>query len=367
MMNATELAVKQVNENGGIDGREMELVTRDNQSDPGVGAEQARELILQENILINFGGMASSMRNAVLPVHADNNVPYFYPTSYEGGVCREIEGLDDFIDGINIPAERLEWGFFSGATPNQELDPFVSYLSENVTDGEWYLVGADYLWPHAMHTVLKNHFVDEAGIEVVGETYAPPAHDSWESTIEDIQQVDPDLIYMSLNDGAIPFLNQAESLGLTDEVEIASSSMTTPLANAIGSGADEVYASHDWMSTVDNEASNQFMDNYESEFGTGSTPSNYAESCYNQVIMTAEALREYAPDATSGSEVKEALENELVIEAPQGTVAMDPGTHHCYLNSRVGQYDAEEETMDILQTVDNVEPYGLTVEQDCLL
>lgn len=365
MMNATELAVQQVNENGGVGGREMELVTRDNQSDPATGARQARELITRENVSITFGGMASSMRNAVLPIHTDNEVPYFYATSYEGGVCREIDGVEDFIDGINIDREQLEWGFFSGAVPSQELDPFVSYLSANVQSDSWFLVGADYLWPYAMHSILKD-FLAAEGAEVVGETYAPPANESWESTIEDIRSAEPDIVYMSLNAGAVPFLNQAGSLGLTDEVEFASSAMTTPLANAIGEPADGVYGSNDWFTSVDTPTSNQFLEDYRAEFGSGSTPSNYAESCYFQVLMTAQALEENAPDASSGPEVKEALETGPSYDAPQGTVTMDPGTHHCFLNPRVGQYEAETQEFEILQTRENVAPYGTTVLEGCL-
>jgi ABC-type branched-subunit amino acid transport system substrate-binding protein len=365
MMNATQLAVQRVNDNGGIDGRDVELVTRDNQSDPNTGVEQARELTLEEGVNVTFGGMASSMRNAVLPIHVDNEVPYFYATSYEGGVCQEIGGVEEFIDGINIPKDLLEWGFFSGAVPSQELDPFVSYLTENVQSDSWFLVGADYLWPHAMHSVLKD-FLSDAGVNVVGETYAPPANENWESTISDIQSADPDMVYMSLNAGAVPFMNQAASLGLTDQAEFASSAMTTPLAGAIGEPADGVYGSNDWFTSVDNEASNRFMEDYQNEYGSEATPSNYAESCYFQVLMTAQALRDNAPDASSGADVKEALEQSPSYDAPQGTVEMDPSTHHCFLNPRVGQYDADAGSFEVLQTRENVAPYGTTVQQDCL-
>jgi len=364
MMNATKMAVDEINSDGGINGKEINLIEKDNQSDPGTGTQQARELINQENVMITLGGMASGMRNAVLPVHADNEVPYFYATSYEGGVCREIEGIGDYVDGINVPKDLLEWGFFTGAVPSQQLNTYIPYLVDQHDTDSWYLIGADYLWPHAMHSVVKN-LLNEQGVDVLGETYAPPANEDWETTISDIQDKEPDLVYTSLNAGMSPFLKQSVSLGVKGSATYASSGMTTPFARSIGDPADDVYASQTYFASVGVDGNTEFLQSYRDRYD-GSTPSAFAVNCYTQVYIIKAAIEENNPEASTGPELRDALENSIEVQTPKGAVEMDPGTHHCIQNSYVGQFNSESDDIDILQTVEDVAPYGDLVEENCL-
>jgi hypothetical protein len=45
---------------------------------------------------------------------------------------------------------------------------------------------------------------------------------------------------------------------------------------------------------------------------------------------------------------------------------MDPGTHHTVLQSRAGQFDADSGEFEVLEEFGQIEPYGITVGQNCL-
>ena len=78
------LGIDEINEAGGIDGRELVAVRYDPQSTPSRYAELAERLIVQDGVNVIFGCYMSSSRKAVIPVIEKWNKLLFYPTLYEG-------------------------------------------------------------------------------------------------------------------------------------------------------------------------------------------------------------------------------------------------------------------------------------------
>src|SRR5215475_11879968 len=74
-----ELAIKEINAAGGINGRQMELVTRDTQSDPTKAVNGAAELTRGQNVHVVFGPLNSGESLAVVPLLARMNVPQMHP------------------------------------------------------------------------------------------------------------------------------------------------------------------------------------------------------------------------------------------------------------------------------------------------
>lgn len=366
MMNSVELAVNQINENGGIDGRQIDLVKADNASNPQTGIERSRELINEDGCQLVFGAYTSAMRNAITDVYVSNEVPLFYPTLYEGGVCTSIDGAEGFSGQINVPKESLEWIFFNGSVPKQQIQPYVPWLFDNYDVSSFYLIGSDYVWPHTTNAVLDD-FIQENGGEIVQERYVPLGFTDWGSELSDIQSADPDAVYFTtVGSSMVSMIQQADSLGLTDDMLWAGNIMSEQEARGAGSAADGILTSAPYFSSLESDANSAYLESYESEYGTDTTPNFVAEAAYWSVLMTQQALSEYAPDASSGPEIKSALENEISVEAPQGTVTMDPQSHHATLQSRVGEYNADSEQFDVLTEFGQIEPTGLTVAQNCL-
>ena len=75
----TQLAVEEINKAGGIDGRLLELITRDTQSDPTKAVNGAAELTRGEKVSVVFGPVNSGESLAVTPLLARTNTPQVHP------------------------------------------------------------------------------------------------------------------------------------------------------------------------------------------------------------------------------------------------------------------------------------------------
>ena len=70
--NAANLAVKEINDNGGALGRELQLIAEDAQSDNRRYQEMARKLILQDKVDVLHAGFTSASREAIRPIVDQN-------------------------------------------------------------------------------------------------------------------------------------------------------------------------------------------------------------------------------------------------------------------------------------------------------
>ncbi|HMK81033.1 MAG TPA: ABC transporter substrate-binding protein [Xanthobacteraceae bacterium] len=72
------IAIDEINAAGGLlGGRKLELVRRDDESNPSKGQIAARELIDQEKVAVMFGGIDSPVALAIVPIANNEKVPFF--------------------------------------------------------------------------------------------------------------------------------------------------------------------------------------------------------------------------------------------------------------------------------------------------
>jgi branched-chain amino acid transport system substrate-binding protein len=74
-----QLAVQEINDAGGINGRKLELITRDTQSDPTKAVNGAAELSHGQKVSVVFGPVNSGESLAVVPLLARTNTPQVHP------------------------------------------------------------------------------------------------------------------------------------------------------------------------------------------------------------------------------------------------------------------------------------------------
>ncbi|MEY4518888.1 MAG: hypothetical protein RLZZ499_1487 [Cyanobacteriota bacterium] len=83
-----QVAIDEVNIAGVLGGRPLELVSRDDESDPAKGVAIARELIEQEDVAVVFGGLDSPVSLAMLPVFHELTTPYMGVWAAATGITR---------------------------------------------------------------------------------------------------------------------------------------------------------------------------------------------------------------------------------------------------------------------------------------
>ena len=89
----TVLAVNEINAAGGVNGRKLELIVRDTQSDPTKAVDAAAELTRKQHVLVISGPLNSGEALAATPLIARIGVPQLDP-------C----WVDALIDVKEIPA-----------------------------------------------------------------------------------------------------------------------------------------------------------------------------------------------------------------------------------------------------------------------
>jgi branched-chain amino acid transport system substrate-binding protein len=71
-----ELAIGEINAGGGVLGRKIELVRRDDESNPAKGILAARELVQKEKVVAFFGGIDTPVSMAIVPFANTSKVPF---------------------------------------------------------------------------------------------------------------------------------------------------------------------------------------------------------------------------------------------------------------------------------------------------
>jgi len=86
------LAVNEINEAGGINGRLIELIVKDDQNDAERALEVDKELI-DEGVVAIIGHATSTMTKAVVPLINKKNILLISPTAS----TTDLSGIDDFL------------------------------------------------------------------------------------------------------------------------------------------------------------------------------------------------------------------------------------------------------------------------------
>jgi urea transport system substrate-binding protein len=113
VVDATLLAIEEVNAAGGLLGRKIEPVVVDGKSDWPTFAREAERLITEEKVVVVFGCWTSASRKTVKPVFEKHGHLLFYPVQYEG-----LESSPNIV--------------YTGAAPNQQILPALKWSLDNL-------------------------------------------------------------------------------------------------------------------------------------------------------------------------------------------------------------------------------------------
>src|SRR6185312_11220432 len=86
--NVARMVIDDINANGGLLGRQIELYLEDSATTDSVAEAKATKLIQQDQVDVIFGGIYSSTRQAIKgPAVVKGKKLYIYPEQYEGQEC----------------------------------------------------------------------------------------------------------------------------------------------------------------------------------------------------------------------------------------------------------------------------------------
>lgn len=311
------MAAEEINDDGGVLGKELKVVSEDGASEPTVFAEKATKLIQQDCVAAVFGGWTSSSRKAMLPVFESNDSLLFYPVQYEG-----------LEDSDNI--------FYTGATTNQQIVPALDYLKDEEEIESIYLVGSDYVFPRTANKIIKQ-YAKEHDIEVKGEQYQPLGSTSFGSVVDKVKAADADAVFNTLNgDSNVAFFKEYKGKGLTaSEMPVMSVSIAEEEVPGIGVGnLKGQYTAWNYYQTLDTDENAAFVKNFKKANGQKKVTSDPMESAYTSLHLWKEMVEE--ADSFDVPDVQEAADG-VSFDAPEGKVTVNGDNHHIAKTSHIGR------------------------------
>ena len=318
VVDAELLAIKEINEAGGVLGKQIEPIQEDGESDWPTFAEKAKKLIEEDKVAVVFGCWTSASRKAVLPVFESADHMLWYPVQYEGQECSK-----------NI--------FYTGAAPNQQIEPAVDWLMENKGQ-EFFLVGSDYVFPRTANNVIKEQVAVKGGT-IVGEDYLPLGNTEVTPIIAKIQDALPDggVIFNTLNgDSNVAFFKQMQGAGLNPDLyPVMSVSVAEEEVRQIGPEfLVGHYAAWNYFQTVETPENEKWVKDFKAEYGEDRVTNDPMEAAYIMVYLWKQAV-EKAGDAYDLAAVREAAYGQT-FDAPEGKVTMN-ANHHISKTVRIGE------------------------------
>lgn len=326
---ALRLAVKDINDSGGLNGKEVEVISYDTQSDMALYSQYAQLLVRNDDVDVVHGGILSASREAIRQILRKAGTLYFYNVLYEGGVCDR-----------NI--------FINGVTPAQQVEALVPFAMKR-SGKRIHILAADYNYGQITAKWIQKYVADNGG-ETVAVDFFPLEVSEFGSTIAKIQSIDPDLVIAPLVGGAhLSFFRQWAAAGMNERIPLASTSLGVGNEHKVLT-ADEgngIMVAYHYSQELDTPANNDFKARWAESYGDTSAIHEIAVSNYQGVLTWAEAVRRAG--STNRADVINALEEGISIEGPGGTVTVDPQTHHAKLD--VHLMILENQGMTVVETL----------------
>jgi branched-chain amino acid transport system substrate-binding protein len=102
-----QVAIDEINAKGGVLGRKLELVRRDDEATPAKGVIAARELLYKEKVAVLFGGLDTPVSIAIVPIVNEAKVPFMGPWAAGTAITRNganpnfvfrVSAVDEIVD-----------------------------------------------------------------------------------------------------------------------------------------------------------------------------------------------------------------------------------------------------------------------------
>jgi urea transport system substrate-binding protein len=314
VVDATLLAIDEINRRGGLLGRRVEAIVADGKSDGVTFAREAESLLKQRKVSALFGCWMSAHRKQVLPIVEKYDGLMIYPVQYEG-----------LESSSNI--------FYIGAAPNQQIIPAICWAFGFLNCRRFFLVGSDYIFPRTANQIVRDQ-ASRIGAEIAGELYIPSGCLEVRDVVSAIAAAEPDLIVNTINgDSNIAFFRSLRAAGITPElIPVLSFSIGENELRNLDICGD--YAAWNYFQTIERHENKIFLESFRSRYGPQRVTSDPMEAAYIGANLWAQAVAEAG--SPNPAEVRAALRHQS-FNAPEGLVHIDSDNQHTWKTIRIGQ------------------------------
>lgn len=277
-----QLAVDDINAAGGVDGRMLELVVADDQSNAEEGANAFERLVESDGVIAIGGIISSDVGLNTARLAEEFEIPLFL---VKAGAEAILTTDSRYTFRTCLPSAPMVAG------------PVLQYAQDQGVDRVGAII-ADYGWGRAIEAALVDTFTD-SGIELQIEV-APIGEQDFATYLRSLEQFDPGLIVATGHPpGAGPITVQSADLGF--DVPIAGA--YTPRSLVVGGVAEAAigrysdFACADYFSDEYQELARHYLEASDNAF-----MEDDAVAGYGIVTMVADAVGAVGDDPVAISE-----------------------------------------------------------------
>ena len=287
-MHGATLAVEQINEQGGIDGRQLKLFEADNACTPGQAASAYRKLIDLDQVDVILGGACSGPTLAAMPIIDQAGVAQLTATATNPDITN------------NAGAGGNKWQFRINVDDSIMANVFAKYIADAVNSITIFAINNDFGRGAA---AAYNEQFKNLGVDVLSTEYFEQGQADYRPTLTSVKSKNPEalLLVMEGKDASV-FIRQMNELGMDQRVFARGSVVSSEFIEAMGQDVDlgeGIQEASIWALGQDPELDKQ----YEARWGTPTHA--HGAMAYYAVNVLATALKNASSLDRAG--IREAL------------------------------------------------------------
>ena len=299
----TQLAIDELNASGGVLGKQLKLITEDNQSQAGQSSTVVRKLISSDGVVAILGEVASSRSLEAAPICQQNKIPMISPSSTNPKVTE----TGDYIFRVCF------------------IDPFQGTVMANFGRKTLKLNSAAVLsdvksdYSIGLAKFFKEGFVANGGTIIAEQKYSGGDKD-FNAQLTAIKAAKPDGIFVPgyyTEVGLIAL--QAKQLGITAPIFGGDGWESSSLIPIGGAALEGDYFSTHFSPEDTSPAVQNFVKNFKAKFNE--TPDAMAALGYDSAMILADAMKRTG--TTDGTKVRDALAATKDYHAVSGNITID--------------------------------------------
>lgn len=284
------MAMEEINAAGGIMGEPIELVIRNNSSDPKQGAINTAEMIDKYDAKMVFGGVSSAVAISSGEAARKRDRLYFGTLTYSNATTGSAGHTHMFREPYNA------W---------MAAKAISKHLASRYAGQKFYYITADYTWGWSTEDSMRR-FTDTMDKQAHPgvKTPFPRAYIAdFRSALESAAASEADVLVMVLfGDDMVRALSMAYEMGIKDKMQVVVPNITLGMAQDVGPTIMEgVIGGAPWVWEVPYKYNyprgKQFVEDFVSRYEM--RPSSAAASAYSILYQYKEAVERAGTFETS--------------------------------------------------------------------
>ncbi len=310
--NGAKLAVKEINANGGLLGKQINFIIHDSQYKMDVTAQTAKQFVEQDKVPLFIGYTDTDSVLASGPTFQAAKIPF----------------ITVGATSPKIPSQVGDMMFLACFGDNVQAAAGAEYAFDKFGKNAYFLWDKGVEYTTLLGQYFKARFTELGGTILLEESYDDKATD-FSAQITKIKALTtkPDFYYvaaMPYNVG--PIVKQFRDAGIDGPIVGGDGYDTPDLLTVAGDAANNVYFSTHALidATGGTEGIKKFIAAYKAEFGHD--PENaFAALGYDTVYLLADAVKR--ANGTDSAAVKKALEETKDFNGITGSITFSADAH----------------------------------------